>query len=266
MTPRSGEFLGVGFFFCCLAVINYLCIIPQKNRQETMGKKRLVVLTGAGMSAESGISTFRDSDGLWEQYPVQKVASIEGFRENPQLVLDFYTARRRDFMGCKPNAGHYALAALQEEWEMTIITQNIDDLHERAGSRHVIHLHGEILKNCSVAHPNITYPVDMEHPEIKVGDLAPDGSQLRPFIVWFGEAVPMIAPAAEAVCQADCFVVIGTSLNVYPAAGLLAYVPRSTPIYLIDPKPVESSHRKDIVFIQSTASEGVAKLVALLAK
>ena len=140
-----------------------------------MGKKRLVVLTGAGMSAESGISTFRDSDGLWEQYPVQKVASIEGFRENPQLVLDFYTARRRDFVGCKPNAGHYALAALQEEWEMTIITQNIDDLHERAGSRHVIHLHGEILKNCSVAHPDITYPVDMEHPEIKVGDLAPDG-------------------------------------------------------------------------------------------
>ena len=266
MTPRSGEFLGVGFFFCCLAVINYLCIIPQKNRQETMGKKRLVVLTGAGMSAESGISTFRDSDGLWEHYPVQKVASIEGFRENPQLVLDFYTARRRDFMGCEPNAGHYALAALQEEWEMTIITQNIDDLHERAGSRHVIHLHGEILKNCSVAHPDITYPVDMEHPEIKVGDLAPDGSQLRPFIVWFGEAVPMIVPAAEAVCQADCFVVIGTSLNVYPAAGLLAYVPRSTPIYLIDPKPVESSYRKDIVFIQSTASEGVAKLVALLAK
>lgn len=266
MTPRSGEFLGVGFFFCCLAVINYLCIIPQKNRQETMGKKRLVVLTGAGMSAESGISTFRDSDGLWEHYPVQKVASIEGFRENPQLVLDFYTARRRDFMGCEPNAGHYALAALQEEWEMTIITQNIDDLHERAGSRSVIHLHGEILKNCSVAHPDITYPVDMEHPEIKVGDLAPDGSQLRPFIVWFGEAVPMIVPAAEAVCQADCFVVIGTSLNVYPAAGLLAYVPRSTPIYLIDPKPVESSYRKDIVFIQSTASEGVAKLVALLAK
>ena len=231
-----------------------------------MGKKRLVVLTGAGMSAESGISTFRDSDGLWEQYPVQKVASIEGFRENPQLVLDFYTARRRDFVGCEPNAGHYALAALQEEWEMTIITQNIDDLHERAGSRHVIHLHGEILKNCSVAHPDSTYPVDMEHPEIKVGDLAPDGSQLRPFIVWFGEAVPMIAPAAEAVCQADCFVVIGTSLNVYPAAGLLAYVPHATPIYLIDPKPVESSYRKDIVFIQSTASEGVAKLAALLSK
>ena len=226
-----------------------------------MGKKRLVVLTGAGMSAESGISTFRDSDGLWEQYPVQKVASIEGFRENPQLVLDFYTARRRDFVGCEPNAGHYALAALQEEWEMTIITQNIDDLHERAGSRHVIHLHGEILKNCSVAHPDITYPVDMEHPEIKVGDLAPDGSQLRPFIVWFGEAVPMIAPAAEAVCQADCFVVIGTSLNVYPAAGLVRYVRTGVPIYLIDPNDVESGRTPNITVIRKGASEGMRELM-----
>ena len=226
-----------------------------------MGKKRLVVLTGAGMSAESGISTFRDSDGLWEQYPVQKVASIEGFRENPQLVLDFYTARRRDFVGCEPNAGHYALAALQEEWEMTIITQNIDDLHERAGSRRVIHLHGEILKNCSVAHPDITYPVDMEHPEIKVGDLAPDGSQLRPFIVWFGEAVPMIAPAAEAVCQADCFVVIGTSLNVYPAAGLVRYVRAGVPIYLIDPNDVESGRTPNITVIRKGASEGMRELM-----
>ena len=226
-----------------------------------MGKKRLVVLTGAGMSAESGISTFRDSDGLWEQYPVQKVASIEGFRENPQLVLDFYTARRRDFVGCEPNAGHYALAALQEEWEMTIITQNIDDLHERAGSRHVIHLHGEILKNCSVAHPDITYPVDMEHPEIKVGDLAPDGSQLRPFIVWFGEAVPNIELAAEIARTADYFAVVGTSLNVYPAAGLTAYAPEGCPLFIVDPNAVKSHlHRIEKSFVQP-ASTGVPAML-----
>ncbi|MCI6154113.1 MAG: NAD-dependent deacylase [Bacteroidales bacterium] len=229
-----------------------------------MAKKNLVILSGAGMSAESGISTFRDSDGLWEQYPVQQVASIEGFRANPQLVLDFYTERRKNFVGCEPNDGHRGLVALEQDWDVTVITQNIDDLHERAGSRRVIHLHGEIMKNCSVDHPDITYPVDMEHPEIKVGDLAPDGSQLRPFIVWFGEAVPMIVPAAEAVRRADCFVVIGTSLNVYPAAGLLAYVPCTTPIYLVDPKPVESSYRKDIVYIRATASEGVARLTEIL--
>ena len=225
-----------------------------------MGKKRLVVLTGAGMSAESGISTFRDSDGLWEQYPVQKVASIEGFRENPQLVLDFYTARRRDFVGCEPNAGHYALAALQEEWEMTIITQNIDDLHERAGSRRVIHLHGEILKNCSVAHPDITYPVDMEHPEIKVGDLAPDGSQLRPFIVWFGEAVPMLEEAVRLAQKADIFVVVGTSLNVYPAASLVHYVQPEVPVYVVDPNSVAINDSR-WHYIRLGASEGMKEFI-----
>lgn len=227
-------------------------------------KKRLVILSGAGMSAESGISTFRDSDGLWENYPVEEVASIEGFRRNPQRVLDFYTARRKQFVTCKPNLGHYNLVALEKEWQVTIVTQNIDNLHEQAGSSHVIHLHGEITKNCSVAHPDITYPVDFDNPELKVGDLAPDGSQLRPFIVWFGEAVPMIEPAIEAVQQADCFVVIGTSLNVYPAAGLLAYVPSQCPVYLIDPKPVASQYRRDIITLQAGASEGTARLLQLL--
>lgn len=222
--------------------------------------KRIVLLTGAGMSAESGISTFRDSDGLWEQYPVQQVASIEGFESNPQLVLDFYNARRRDFFRCQPNEGHLRLAAMEERYDLRIITQNIDNLHEQAGSSHVIHLHGEILKNRSVVNPRVTYPVDRDNPDLHVGDLAPDGYQLRPFIVWFGEDVPMMIPAIEEVERADAFVVIGTSLNVYPAAGLLRYVPRSCPIFLIDPKPVAISSGQSVEVIPSVATQGVLQL------
>lgn len=223
--------------------------------------KKLVVLTGAGMSAESGISTFRDSDGLWENYPVEDVASIDGFLRNPQLVLDFYNARRRDYKGCLPNEGHLALAQLEKYFDVSVITQNVDDLHERAGSHHVIHLHGELMKNRSVNDPFTTYDVDPEHPDLHLGDLAPDGSQLRPFIVWFGEAVPMIEPAVKLCQQADLFVVIGSSLVVYPAAGLLGYVPRGCPIYLIDPKEVSTSAYSQVEHIKAPATKGV-KLLA----
>lgn len=226
--------------------------------------KKLVVLTGAGMSAESGISTFRDSGGLWENYPVEDVASIEGFLRNPKLVLDFYNARRHSYKGCKPNKGHYALAQLEDFFDVSIITQNVDDLHERAGSHHVLHLHGELMKNRSVQDPNTTYPVDPDNPDLHLGDLAPDGFQLRPFIVWFGEAVPMIEPAIELCQEADFFVVIGSSLVVYPAAGLLHYVPQKTPIYLIDPKPVHSTLSRPIEQIQCTATEGVQILAKTL--
>ncbi|HBK28620.1 MAG TPA: NAD-dependent protein deacylase [Parabacteroides sp.] len=226
-------------------------------------KKKLVVLTGAGMSAESGISTFRDANGLWENYRVEDVATPEGFARNPELVLDFYNQRRRELLKTEPNAGHYGLAALEKEFDVRIITQNIDNLHERAGSTHVIHLHGELMKSCSVKDLETTYPIDPAHPDIHVGDKAPDGSQLRPFIVWFGEPVPMIEPAIREVEGCDIFVVIGTSLNVYPAAGLLNYVRRGQPIYLIDPKEVKT-YRDDITFLQCGASEGVKRLTALL--
>lgn len=228
-----------------------------------MKKNRLVVLSGAGVSAESGISTFRDSDGLWENYPVQEVASIEGFMHNPQLVLDFYNARRRAYDGCEPNAAHTGLAALEARYEVTVVTQNIDDLHERAGSTNVIHLHGELMKNRSVDTDERLYDVDPSDPDLHLGDLDPYGKQLRPHIVWFGEAVPMMEPAIEAAKRADIFVVVGTSLNVYPAAGLLYYVPNGTPIYLIDPKPVAAS-RSDIHVIQAKATTGVAQLHELL--
>lgn len=226
--------------------------------------KKLVVLTGAGMSAESGISTFRDSDGLWENYPVEDVASIEGFLRNPKLVLDFYNARRRAYKGCKPNAGHYALAQLEKYFDVTIITQNVDDLHERAGSHQVIHLHGELMKNCSVEDPYTTYDVDPENPDLHLGDLAPDGSQLRPFIVWFGEAVPMIEPAMKICQKADIFAVIGSSLVVYPAAGLLGYVQCECPIYLIDPKKVATTGYHQVEQITAPATQGVKILAERL--
>lgn len=219
--------------------------------------KKMVVLTGAGMSAESGISTFRDSDGLWENYPVEEVASIYGFERNPELVLEFYNARRRAYVGCTPNAGHYGLALLEKYFQVDIITQNVDDLHEKAGSSSVIHLHGELMKNRSVRDPHTSYPVDPENPELHLGDLAPDGSQLRPFIVWFGEAVPMIEPAAKLVSHADIVIVIGTSLAVYPAAGLLHYIPNGSRTYLIDTKPVETTLTTTIEQIQAPATEGI---------
>lgn len=228
-------------------------------------KKKLVVLTGAGMSAESGISTFRDSDGLWEKYRVEDVATPEGFAADPGLVLDFYNQRRRELLNTRPNEGHTGLAALEEDFDVRIITQNIDNLHERAGSSHVVHLHGELMKACPVGDMDMTYELPIESPDIRLGDKDAQGRQLRPFVVWFGEAVPMIEPAIRLVEESDIFVIIGTSLNVYPAAGLLNYVRRGQPIFLIDPKDV-STYRQDVEHIRAGASEGVRRLKTLLEK
>lgn len=227
-------------------------------------RPHLVVLSGAGMSAESGLSTFRDSDGLWAGHDVQEVASIEGWYRDPQCVLDFYNQRRREFVGAEPNEGHRLLSRLEDYYRVTIVTQNVDDLHERAGSSRVIHLHGELMKNRSVRDPFTTYPAEGATRELHVGDLAPDGTQLRPFIVWFGEEVPEMIPAIEATEEADLFLVIGTSLEVYPAAGLLGYVPAKAPVYCIDPKPVRSSYRPDLIHIQAGAVVGMRDLYARL--
>lgn len=216
------------------------------------------------MSAESGISTFRDAGGLWERYPVMQVASIEGYRQNPQLVIDFYNERRRQLTEVKPNAGHIGLVELERNFNVTVVTQNVDNLHECAGSSHVIHLHGELTKVCSSRDPYDPRYIRELTPEnftIKMGDLAGDGSQLRPFIVWFGEAVPQIEVAIDYVEKADIFVIIGTSLNVYPAAGLLDYVPREAEVYLIDPKPVDTHTARQIHVIQKGASEGIKELM-----
>lgn len=226
-------------------------------------KKKLVVLTGAGMSAESGIATFRDSDGLWMNYNVEEVATPEGFAANPELVLNFYNDRRREVMKAQPNGGHIGLAALEKLFDVHIITQNIDNLHERAGSHHVLHLHGEIMKSCPVGDMQTTYDIPADNPDLHLGDLDPQGRQLRPFIVWFGEAVPMIDPAIKLVEACDILVIIGTSLNVYPAAGLINYVRRGQPVYLIDPKSVHTN-RFDIHHIQKGASAGVRELTQLL--
>ena len=215
------------------------------------------------MSAESGISTFRDSDGLWENYRVEDVATPEGFAANPELVLNFYNQRRRELLQTKPNAGHIGLAQLEKDFDVSIITQNVDNLHERARSSNVIHLHGELMKACSVRDLNTTYDLSPDNPDIHLGDKDPHGVQLRPFIVWFGEAVPMIDAAIREVEACDIFVVIGTSLNVYPAAGLLNYVRGGQPIYLIDPKEVKA-YRNDIHFIRKGASEGVRELITIL--
>lgn len=231
--------------------------------------KNLVVLTGAGMSAESGISTFRDSDGLWERYPVEQVATPEGYAANPKLVIDFYNERRKQLLEVKPNRGHELLAELEQNFNVTIITQNVDNLHERAGSTHVVHLHGELTKVTSSYqpnNPNYIKELKPEQYEVKMGDTAEDGSQLRPFIVWFGEAVPMIETAIHYTEQADTFVIIGTSLNVYPAAGLLNYVPYGVPVYLIDPKEVKINSGRQVNVIRKGASEGVYELKKILLK
>ena len=227
-------------------------------------KKNLVVLTGACMSAESGISTFRDSGGLWERYRVEDVASIEGWMRNPELVQNFYNTRRKELIKAQPNAGHTQLAALEKEFDVHIITQNVDNLHERAGSTSVLHLHGELMKVRSVYNDKHIYELSPEHCEISMDDRDKYGDPLRPHIVWFGEAVPMIGPAIEITESADIFVVIGTSLNVYPAAGLLQYVKHGVPIYLIDPKPVNAPQNMAIHFIRKGASEGVAELTQIL--
>ena len=229
--------------------------------------KKLIILTGAGMSAESGISTFRDSGGLWDRYPVEQVATPEGYARNPELVINFYNERRKQLLEVEPNEGHHIVAELQNLFDTTVITQNVDNLHERAGSRSVIHLHGELTKVTSSRNPNDANCIRELAPEdfeVKMGDLAADGSQLRPFIVWFGEAVPMIEPSIELVEQADIFVIIGTSLNVYPAAGLLNYVDPKVPVYLIDPKTVAVLSGRKIHVIQKGASEGMKELKKLL--
>lgn len=227
--------------------------------------KNIVVLTGAGMSAESGIATFRDSGGLWDQYKVEDVATPEGFARNPQLVLDFYNKRRRETISATPNQGHLLLASLQSRYNVYIITQNVDNLHEKAGSKNVLHLHGELMKVRSSVNPDLIMDVDLHNPDTKVGDKCTDGSQVRPHIVWFGEAVPMMSEAERITAKADILIVIGTSLNVYPAAGLVNYAPADTPVYLIDPKDVQI-YRPNVTFIKKGASEGMKELLELLEK
>lgn len=218
---------------------------------------KVVVLSGAGISAESGFSTFRDSDGLWNKFKVEDVATPEGYAKNPQLVLDFYNGLRRDLYKAEPNKGHLELAELERDFDVSIITQNVDDLHERAGSSDVLHLHGELKKARACGDPEMIIDLT-EGEDIGINDKAPDGSALRPHIVWFGEAVPNISLAQDLVKQADIFLIVGTSLNVYPAAGLISYVRRGVPIFLVDPKPVSVPHYLDVRIIAKKASEGVA--------
>ena len=223
---------------------------------------KLIILTGAGMSAESGIKTFRDSDGLWENYRIEEVCTPEALERNPELVNHFYNERRKQLYEAQPNAGHIGLAELEKYFDVRIITQNIDDLHERAGSSRVLHLHGELKKVRSSIHPDKIY--DLDGWELKPGTRCEDGSLLRPHVVFFGEAVPNIEPAIELVRQADLFVVIGTSLAVYPAASLLRYVPEGIPVFLIDPHIPQAVRNSRIHFIEETASAGVAELKQLL--
>ena len=230
--------------------------------------KKIVVLTGAGMSVESGLKTFRDADGLWEEYPVAQVATHEGWLADPTLVTNFYNMLRRKCWGVKPNEGHRLVAKLEEKYDVTVVTQNVDNLHEQAGSSHVVHLHGELMKVCSsrdVDDPRYIRQLTPDDCEIAPGTKAGDGSLLRPYIVFFGEAVPNITVAAEYAQQADIFIIIGTSLNVYPAAGLIQYTRPSIPIYLIDPKPVPTGSRQ-VVQIQKGASEGMKELLDILEK
>ena len=228
-----------------------------------MAKKKLVILTGAGISAESGLRTFRDSDGLWEGYQVTDVATPGAWRKNPQLVLDFYNERRIDVGNAKPNAAHIGLAELEKDFDVTIITQNIDDLHERAGSTNVLHLHGEIFKMRSEWDETLVSEI---RGDIKLGDMADDGAQLRPYIVWFEEPVPKIEEAIPLVFAADIFVIVGTSLVVYPAAGLINYVALETPKFIVDKKIPYTSPMRNLVLIEKPATEGVKDLANLLAK
>ncbi len=224
--------------------------------------KKITVLTGAGVSAESGVSTFRDSDGLWENHKVEDVASIEGWYRNPQQVLDFYNARRAQLFQVKPNAAHLAIAELEKDYKVTVVTQNVDNLHERAGSTKIIHLHGELTKvrpeNCCNDRDGYSEETvfDIGADEINLGDMAPNGAQLRPHIVWFGEAVPKIEAAIEAVEAADILLIVGTSLQVYPAAGLYRYAKMGTPIYIIDPKDVQVRDGR-LTHIKEVATKGM---------
>ena len=229
-----------------------------------MDKKKIVFLTGAGISAESGITTFRDAGGLWEQYPVMKVASHTGWLEDPDLVTRFYNERRRQLFSTQPCGAHKLLAELQQDYDVSVVTQNVDNLHERAGSERIIHLHGELTKVCSsrdVENPRYWQTLGPDNYEVAPGTKAGDGSLLRPYIVFFEEAVPMISPAAEWVSQADIFVIIGTSLNVYPAAGLIAYTQPGIPIYLIDPQDVSVPYGYNVTHIKQGATAGVEQLI-----
>ena len=224
-------------------------------------KKRIVVLTGAGVSAESGINTFRDAGGLWEGHDVMEVASPQGWSKNRELVLDFYNQRRKQLQEVKPNAAHLALVELENHFDVDIITQNVDDLHERAGSKNVIHLHGELLKVRSTANEQLIYDW---HDDLNLGDKCERGSQLRPHIVWFGEMVPMLTVAAEQTAKADIVMIIGTSMQVYPAAGLVGYAPSYAPVFYVDPRPsvnYELSQSEQLTVISENASTGVKKVV-----
>jgi NAD-dependent deacetylase len=221
--------------------------------------ERLIVFTGAGISAESGIKTFRDSGGLWEEHRIEEVATPEAWSKNPRLVLDFYNMRRKQVMEAKPNAAHLHLVELEKKYDVHIITQNIDDLHERAGSTKVLHLHGEIMKVRSSKNPSLIY--DLKNWELRMGDKCEEGSQLRPHIVWFGEMVPNMALAAQIASQADIFVVVGTSLNVFPAAELVEATPQNCRRFFIDPNPNISVNRLNFSIIKNKATEGVHTLL-----
>ncbi len=230
-----------------------------KSKKYTIPMQKIVVLTGAGISAESGINTFRDADGLWEGHDIMEVASPQGFHNNPDLVLDFYNQRRRQLLQVAPNSAHFALATLEKNYQITIVTQNVDDLHERAGSSHIIHLHGELLKSRSTKNEHLIYE---QKKDILWGDHCEENAQLRPHIVWFGEAVPMLDKAIEITANADILIVIGTSMQVYPAASLINYVPTHTPIYFIDPKPsVTESDFNNLTIIPEKATIGVQYLI-----
>jgi len=226
--------------------------------------KKIVVLSGAGISAESGLKTFRDSGGLWEGYDVMEVASPEGWAKNPELVLDFYNQRRKQALTAEPNEGHMIIAELEKYFNVSVVTQNIDKLHEKAGSSHVIHLHGEIFQARSTLDPNLVY--DIEGWELKLGDKCEKGSQLRPNIVWFGEMVPMMEVAVEEAISADIFIVIGTSLQVYPAAGLVEYTRKFIPIFVIDPNMPNIGHRHNLFLIEEKGSAGMRKVKDQLLK
>lgn len=231
-----------------------------------MEKPVLVVSTGAGISAESGIKTFRDADGLWENYPVMQVASADGFRRDPALIHRFYNDRRRQLVDARPNAAHLALVELEKDYDVYIITQNVDDLHERAGSENVLHLHGELMKIRSVTNPDYIEDLDIDHLETTPATRGRNGDPMRPHIVFFQEPVPNIEKAVELVHKADIFVVIGTSLVVYPAAGLIQCVRPGTPIYYIDPNPADTSSIPDVHVIKAKATEGMKILSSLLAR
>jgi NAD-dependent deacetylase len=226
-----------------------------------MNKKRLVVLTGAGISAESGLKTFRDSDGLWEGYDINEVATATAWRRNPALVLEFYNMRRQNVREAQPNAAHMVLAELENDFDVRIITQNIDDLHERGGSSHVLHLHGEIFKMRSEANEDLVYPI---YVTISMGEKAEDGAQLRPHIVWFEEAVPMMEEAVRLTRQADIFLIVGTSLVVYPAAGLVNYAPWEIPKFIVDKKIPYTTNLYNSTAIEKPAGEGMAEVKKLL--